>query len=136
MTTAERLRRRQLIESGLIIVIGVLMLLQTAYFQGRAAEQQDCLAENFQELSVALNARGVLQERETAQNQALWGIYAEAAGLVKDDPTAELEPADQERLQRKLVAQLLEYDRVMENIERERKDNPFPPYPAGQCKSD
>jgi hypothetical protein len=120
----------------MLIVIGVLMLVQAWYFQARANDQQECLADNFQELSVALDARAGITDRESEQNRALWGIYAEAAGLVKDDPTAELKPADQAKLQRELVAQLLEYDRVMGGIERERRENPLPPYPPGKCSGE
>jgi hypothetical protein len=133
MTTPERLKRRQLIEGAMLIVIGLAMLWQSWYFAGQADEQRQCLVDNFQELSVALDARGDLAERESAQNKALWSIYAEAAGLVRDDPTEELPPREQAKLQRRLVAQLLEYDRVMDDIADQRRSTPLPPYPAGQC---
>lgn len=133
MTTPENLKRRQLVEGALLIAVGLAMLWQGWYFAGEGREQRECLADNFQELSVALDARANLADRETAQNQALWGIYAEAAGLVRDDPTAELKPEDQAKLQRELVAQLLEYQDVMAGIREERRETPLPPYPAGVC---
>jgi hypothetical protein len=135
MTTPERLRRRQLVEGGLLIVIGILMLGQTFYFNAVDREQRRCVTENFQELSVALDARAALVDRETSQNQALWSIYAEAAGLVNsdDDPSYELGPKEQHRLQEKLVEQLLVYEDAIEEIKAERKENPLPPYPVGEC---
>lgn len=134
MTTPEKLRRRQLVEGALLIAIGIGMLVQSAYFAGRDEAQNNCMSGSFRELSSALDARSDLNQRETSQNKALWLIYADAAGLVKDDPTKPLSKADQQRLQRQLVAQLLEYRRVIGQIERERQDNPVPPYPEGRCE--
>ena len=133
MTTPERLRRRQRIEGSALIIIALLMLGQSWYFNAEDRDQRACIQQNFVELSRALDARADLTQRETSQNKALWLIYAEAAGLVKDDPTAELKPKDQARLQRELVAQLLEYKREITEIEQERRENPLPPYPVGVC---
>jgi hypothetical protein len=109
------------------------MIIQSWYFNAQDRDQRGCFEEKFSELSVALDARADLTEKETAQNKALWLIYANAAGLVKDDPTKPLKPADQERLQRELVKQLLEYKDTITTIERERQKNPLPPYPVGVC---
>lgn len=143
MTTPERLRRRQYIEGALLVVIGILMLVQSAYFhkvdqdqREVDVEQQQCLADNFQDLSVALDARSKLTSRETSQNKALWLIYAEAAGLLKDDPTGKLSKKDQNQLQIDLVHQLLEYRREITDIEKDRKAHPLPPYPVGQCNDE
>lgn len=116
-----------------LILVGVLMILQSWYFNAEDRDQRACFEEKFSELSVALNSRSDLTERETSQNKALWLIYADAAGLVRDDPTQELKPKDQARLQRELVAQLLEYKKTITEIEQERKENPLPPYPVGVC---
>ena len=120
----------------LLVLLAIGTLVQAIYFAREDGEQQRCLSQNFQELSVALDKRAELSSRETEQNQALWGIYAEAAGLIKDDPTAELKPADQKQLQIDLVKQLLEYQRVIEDIREERRKNPLPPYPLGACGGD
>lgn len=133
MTTPERLRRRQMFEGAALIAVGVLMLVQAFYFQGQADRQRQCLADNFSELSVALSVRGNLAERETAQNRQLWGIYAQAAGLLKH-PEDELTPAQQRRFQVKLVDQLAEYQRVIRGIEHRRRETPLPPFPAGVCQ--
>lgn len=133
MTTPERLKRRQMIEGSLLVVIGIALLVQALYFQAKAADQRECLTTNFQELSVALDARGDLTQKETAQNKALWLIYARAAGLLKD-PKGELTQKQQQRFQVELVDQLAEYQRVIKKIEEERKEHPLPPYPLGVCQ--
>lgn len=140
MITPEAFRRRQLLEGVALVVIGIFIAAQSVYFNTQDTRQDDedmaqrsCFEKKFRELSVALDARAELTERETAQNKALWLIYAEAAGLLKDDPTAELTPKDQSKFQRKLVAQLLEYRKVINEIERDRRRNPVPPYPVGVC---
>jgi hypothetical protein len=133
MTTPERLRRRQLIESAMLIVVGILMIIQSYYFHHEDREQRECLSDNFVALSEALDIRSELVSRETAATKRIWLTYAEAAGVVKDDPTQELPPKEKARLQRKLVAALLDYERVIEDIERERRENPLPPYPVGVC---
>lgn len=133
MTTPERLRRRQRTEGRFLILIGLAMVAQAWYFHSVDRGQSECVERNFSELSHSLDARSALTARETEQNKALWLIYANAAGLLKDDPTAELPPKKQTQLQRRLVGQLLEYRREITAIERERSEHPLPPYPAGEC---
>lgn len=132
MTTPERLRRRQHIEAALIIVIGLLMVVQAIYFNSKDVGQQECVQENFIDLSHALDARSSLTSRETALNKDLWLVQAQAAGLLKD-PEGELTPKQQAEFQKKYVRLLLEYEKEITEIEQQRRDNPLPPYPAGTC---
>lgn len=137
MTTPERLKRRQLIEGAALIAIGVLMILQSWYFNAVDRDQRKCLADNFQDLSVALDVRADITDRETSQNKALWGLYAEAAGIIKESgkPVGEaLTERQKAQLNERLVDQLLEYQREMDDIERDRRRNPLPPYPVGACE--
>ena len=139
MTTPERLRRRQVIEGGLLILLGVAMLVQSLYFSLEDRAQRRCIAENFSELSGALDARSSLAERETTQNQALWGIYAEAAGIINKSgkpPEEALTEKQQADLNSRLIKQLLEYQTEMEDIKQDRKRNPLPPYPPGTCSGE
>lgn len=136
MTTPERLRRRQIIEGVLLILIGFAMLGQTWYFNEQDREQRDCLGDNFAELTVTLTARADLAERESAATKRLWLINAEAAGLLKDDPTRPLTPQEQARLQAKLVDALLDYEKVINSVERSRREHPVPPYPVGECRQE
>jgi hypothetical protein len=116
-----------------LVLMAVMTLGQAVYFNHEDQRQRLCFQEKFGELSVALDARSELTERETDQNKELWLIYAEAAGLLKDDPTAELPPEEQRKLQIELVEKLLEYREEITKIERERERNPLPPYPIGVC---
>jgi hypothetical protein len=134
MTTPESHRRGQVVLGVFILLLALFTVAQGVKSAQYERETQACIADKFRELSAALNARARLTERETSQNKALWLIYADAAGLVKEDPTEELKPKDRERLQRQLVAQLLEYKKVITEIEKERRENPLPPYPVGICQ--
>lgn len=115
MTTPERLKRRQLIEGAMLIVIGLLMIVQSWYFNGQGREQRECLAENFAALSEALEVRSELTDRETA--------------AARRFNTAELRvDSDEEYL-----AELQRYSDEIDAVRRERKENPLPPYPVGEC---
>lgn len=147
MTSPERLRRRQRIEGVFLICLGAFIAAQSIYFNQKDSDQQDCLETNFVNLSVALNVRADLAQDETAVRKRvdkaeseIWDTYARAAGLLRDDPTAELPPAKQEQLQIDLVDALLNYQAVSEQaedaivkIQLDRTRNPVPPYPVGTC---
>lgn len=115
MTTPERLRRRQRIEGSLLVVIGILMLLQSAYFTGQDRQQQECLQKNFVALSEALDVRSELTRRETAA--------AEKVNLAELEVSTNAE----------FVSRLRDYEAEIEKIQRLRRENPLPPYPAGRC---
>lgn len=103
MTTPERLKRRQLIEGAMLIVIGLLMIAQSWYFNAQGREQRECLQRNFTALSEALDVRSALTDRETAAAQRL--------------NTAELRvTSDAEYL-----AELQRYSDEIDAVRRERK---------------
>jgi len=134
MTTPERLKRRQLIEGAVLILLAVFTVLQGIYFNLEDRSQRACFEEKFTELSKVSKLRSELAERETAATSNVLRVYAKAAGLVKDDPTQELKPKDEARLQRELVAALLSYQDEITAIENSREKNPVPPYPIGVCE--
>lgn len=131
-----------------LIAIGVIMMIQGVYVYNRLNDTVDCISDNFRDLTTALTARAeinhsdaLLSQRATEADRALWLINAEAAGLLKDDPTAELSAADKAKFQREFVQQLLLYKEVTQDILRQRKQNtamsgehPVPPYPTGTCQ--
>lgn len=156
MTTPERLRRRQRIEGTILILLAIFTALQAVYFslerQEDRRETDNCISKKFYALSVALDERSkltaqetVLAQRESEQNRALWGLYAEAAGIIDKSgksPQDALTPEQIADLNERLVAQLLEYRDVMnetvderEQILADRKKNPLPPYPVGTCNA-
>ena len=115
MTTPERLRRRQLIESALLIVVGIAMLLQSAYFAGKDKSQQECLERNFIALSDALSARSDLAGRDSSSTQRVISTVAQVE--------------TNEQLREAFDV----YMREQERIEQIRRENPLPPYPPGTC---
>lgn len=133
MTTPERLRRRQRIEAACLIVLGIGMVVQTAYFNHQQDAQRACFESKFSEFTRTAKLRSGLAEDESAVTRGVLQVYAKAAGIVKDDPTKPLPPADREQLQRDAVKALLEYDTVTREVDQQRQDNPVPPYPEGRC---
>lgn len=123
------------IEGALLIVLGVGLVVQSSYFQGQNEQQRRCLGDNFRELTVTLTDRAQLAAQESEANKRVWLVWADAAGIVRDDPTQPLPPKEQARLQRDLVAALLDFKRVVDSVEVQRRENPVPPYPAGSCAS-
>ena len=122
--------RRSMVQ-GLILLLLICGL--GAYVTIEEQRTQRCFAAQFQRLSETYGYRSGLIERETAQNKAIWDIFAEAAGLLRDDPTRPLPQAAQDRLNRELVSQLLRYKREITKIEEERKKAPPPAFPEGTC---
>lgn len=134
MTSGERSWAWQLVEGVLLIVLGVGMVIQTSYFQDQNAVQRRCISDNFRELTVTLIARAELATREADASKRVWLVWADAAGLLRNDPTRPLPPKERARLQRELVDALLNFREVTDDVARERRDRPVPPYPEGECE--
>lgn len=115
MTTPERLRRRQLIEGTLLILIGLVMIWQIWYFNSQDREQRECVADKFQELTIALDKRGDLIERESYLNERV--NLAELRAKSSDE----------------FVRMLKDYQTDIDLIREERRENPVPPFPIGVC---
>lgn len=122
---------RRMFAQGLVLIV-IIAALGT-YFQVQSNQQETCFENQLATLSGNLADRAALNEKETAQNKALWLIYAEAAGLIKDPGDPELNEDDQSRLNTELVEQLLTYQVEIHKIEKERDQLPTEVYPAGSC---
>lgn len=122
---------RRLVTQGIVLLL--LIVGVTVYFNVRFDRQQACFEHRLEDSSEVGVSRSDLVEKESAQNKALWLIYAEAAGLIEDPTHPELDQADQDRLNTKLVNQLLEYKREITQIEKKRDKLPVRPYEAGTC---
>lgn len=133
MTTPERLKRRQMIEGTVLVVMGIFMTVQSIYFSFEDKQQRQCFEEKINSLSSTSRTRGDLAERETAATKSVLDIYAKAAVIVQDDPTKPLPKKAQDRLNTELVEALLNYQDEIEKVQAERKENPVPPYPVGAC---
>lgn len=134
MTTPEKFRRRQLVEGLVLILLAVFTVVQSVAFSFEDSDQRECFEEKFSELSYALEARAKLAERESTATRDVLLVYAEAAGILRDDPTKELTPQQQKDLQVELVKTLLRYQDEIVEVAREREQNPVPPYPVGVCE--
>lgn len=117
VTTPERLRRRQRIESFLVTVTIVLTVITGIYFNRQNQKQNECMAMQFHELSVTLNARADLTRREA---DAVAKVLITAANAKTGDQVAE---------------SLREYNKTRTQIAKERADNPLPKFPTGRCES-
>ena len=132
-STRDKLLRRQLLMGIALLLLAVFTASQAVYFSLEDRSTQRCINDKFHELSRALDVRSTLTERETEAASAIWDVYGEAAGLVKDDPTEPLAQEDQDRLNTKLVKTLLSYQEEIALIEEKRAKNPLPPYTIGTC---
>lgn len=122
---------RRLFIQGLILVL--MMCGLGTYVTIRVNQTQSCFQGKFAALSSTYEARASLAEQETSQNKALWLIYAEAAGAIKDPKHPKLSLQDQQRLNEKLIKQLLIYKQKIGEIEKQREQHPVPPFPSGTC---
>lgn len=136
MTTPERLRRRQRAEGAILILLAIFTVLQAIYFNEQDQRQRQCIHTEVANLSESLNARAELVRKESEASQRNWLVYAEAAGLIKDPAHPKLDKADQERLNKELVAALLNYKKVIAEVQKEREENPIPVVDDTDCGGD
>lgn len=122
---------RRLVAQGLVLVLVVGLL--SGWVAVQLGRQQGCFERELSQLSHTVDSRSSLSERESAQSRALWGVYADAAGLVTDPHHPDISPEDQARLNAKLVHRLLVYKREIDEIQRERRDQPVQSYEPGSC---
>lgn len=133
MTTPDRLRRRQRILGVVVLVLAIFTVTQATYLTVQDRAQNKCFQDRFTELSHVSAIRADLAEKETRATAGVLGVYARAAGIVKDKPGYKLSPAQQERLNGQLVKKLLEYGKKTAEVQQERREHPIPPYPVGTC---
>lgn len=99
----------------MLIVVGIAMILQSAYFHGQDKEQQDCLRTNFVALSEALDVRGDLAEAESHSTRDV------------------IESVSKSRTAKQVRAAFHRYNAEQARIQHRREQNPLPPYPPGAC---
>lgn len=143
-----KMNRRLFILGMVVAILGAFTVAQSLYYRAQDAERARtetalvernsiiirCIEESFTELAGVLDIRGEATASESALTSRIWDTYVEAAGYLKDDPTMELPPKQQRRLQRDLVAALLDYRAGIDKIVDDRRDNPVPQYPTGKCE--
>ena len=134
MTSPENFRRRQRIEGLILILLAIFTVAQAIYFQVDNSKQQQCINGKFLQLSNSLDARGKLTTRESNATRRVFFVYSRAAGLVKDNPTKPLDKKTQHMFQRQLVRALMNYQKEIDAIQKERREHPLPPYTVGTCR--
>lgn len=98
-----------------VMVLAGISVTQLAYFSWERSKQQECLHDNFAELSVALDARSKIEARQLRASQRI--NLAELRVSSNAD----------------FLRELRWYDREIHKIEEALKRNPLPPYPPGDC---
>ena len=116
MTTPERLRRRQRIESAMIAVLAVCLVAATLYFTARSDRQQACMRAFIDSSSDTSEVRAKLNERES---EATRRVIQTALSVQ----TAE-----------ELVQVRSEYNREIARIAKARKANPVERFAADECE--
>lgn len=136
MPNSLKYRRRQVYLGVFVLLLSVFSVAEGVYFRHQDKLQRQCIERSFADLSAALQVRADLIEQDSAMNNKAWMVYADAAGVVRDDPTKPLPPKVLHHYQRRLVRTLLEYRRVERRIAQARDDNAIPPFPVGRCSND
>lgn len=116
MTTPERLRRRQYIEGVFLVILGVFTVTMSLYFQNEDNRQRACLASTVSELTSTLEARADISGREF---DAIRAVITEALSAESD---------------RELLAAKVRYFEAVDAVDRQRRQNPIPPFPEGTCE--
>lgn len=116
MTTPERLRRRQRIESAMIAVLAVCLVAATLYFSARSDRQQACMRAFIDSSSDTQEIRAELNERESEATQRViqTGLSVKSA--------------------EELIAVREQYNRSLSQIAKARKANPVERFSADECE--
>jgi uncharacterized membrane protein YccC len=133
VTTPERFRRRQQVEGVFVVLLGVFTVGLAVHTEREDTAQQTCITSNLSDFRDALDYRASLGERESEKTKTVLMVYAKAAGILREDPNAELSERQQAAIRVDLVHALLDYRAAMREIARERKATPVPPFPTGEC---
>lgn len=115
MTTAERLRRRQIRESVGIAVLAICLFLAFVYFRGQDAAQDKCLSTFVETQTQTSSIRSGLVERESAATR----------GVIRSVSEAE----NKQQLRKAFH----DYFSEVRAIDRAREDNPIRVFPEGLC---
>lgn len=116
MTTAERLRRRQIRESVGIGLLALALATAVVYFEGQDAAQERCMTAFIHADNETSTIRSTLVEDESNATRRVIR-KALSAGSRQD-----------------IVAARLAYTRALKRIDAAREDNPVQEFPSGVCE--
>lgn len=109
--------RRLQVLGVVVLILAIATVTLDFRYRAQARDIQRCFHQSFTVLTDILELRGELQERESAAAQEL--NLVELRGVDSDE---------------EYLAALRKYERITNEIQRERKENPVPPYPEGTCE--
>lgn len=115
MTTPERFRRRQRIESAGIVALAAGLVFSVVYFQGQDSAQDRCLST-----FVSTNS-----ETTAIRSQAVALESKATRSIINDVFTAEGRGQVREAFKR--------YTARIARVDQLREDNPVPDFPEGLC---
>jgi hypothetical protein len=115
MTTPERLRRRQRLESLGIAVLAAALVLAFIYFQGRSSAQQKCVSTFITLNSKTTAVRSSLVEKESKATRRI--ISGALTAESRED----------------IIKARDRYFRALASIDKVRAENPVEPFPKGVC---
>ena len=115
MTTPERLRRRQRLESAGIAVLALMLVLAAVWFNGQTSAQQRCLSTyiSINSKTTAVRARLLAEESRTTRSFLLDATEAKSRA--------------------QFMHVRARYAKSLQAIDRARAANPVPPFPKGVC---
>lgn len=115
MTTPERLRRRQRIESAGIAILAFALVAVFIYFRGQDDAQERCFNNYFQAQAETAQIRSRLVEQESRATRDLL-LKGTAAQTKKE-----------------FLSVRERYRANLRNIDEARANNPIPPFPEEVC---
>lgn len=118
MTTPERLRRRQRIESTFIVILTIALVAAALWFNGQASAQQTCLSTYISINSQTTKIRSDLVSRESKTTRKFL--------LDATDP-------DKVKTREEFQKIRARYKRSLASIDAARAANPVQPFPKGVC---
>lgn len=116
MTTPEKFRRRQRLEGAGLLVLGAFTVLVSVYFNAEDRQQQECIREVVSDIQSNYEARSHISTRE----------FAATREIISRALTAETRAA--------VIEAREDYFRSIRGIDRDRKRNPVPQFPLGECE--
>jgi hypothetical protein len=106
-----------------LVVVTIALASASVIYSDRQNDEQDrCVARQITDLTGALNARSESTGRLNDATGEVINSFVQAA-RTPDDPDN----------RGPILEALNHYAQVQSDVKKSRRDNPFPPFPTGQC---
>jgi hypothetical protein len=115
VTTPERLRRRQRIELVMVLFVGIMLIVQSWYFQRENEQDRACTRVQVEQLVDTLERRGALAQRESDNTASVLLAASDATEGTDFQPVLD------------------RYKVELAKIKEERANTPIE-FPTGECE--